>query len=122
MPKKIKFESFKYQLLIACAKFGEQLNVRDRDMWIDFVKSIEFNYENGKATAQWSYPKPGIISHGLRRGQVEFYIRGDTPKYIEQQTKSNRHDGHDEIKYKNSLIFSSLVEELVNEAGLNFSK
>ena len=60
MPKKIKFESFKYRFLVEAAKHrfapqGEGLH------WHDFLNGLDFRYVAGDVAMSWQSPVPGSM-------------------------------------------------------------
>ena len=86
MPKKIKFESFKYRFLIAAQGATYLPEKQNQPAWNDFVRGLEFCYENGGVCIAWQLPVPGKITSPLN--EPKFYLRGDTVKNTERQSEA----------------------------------
>ena len=115
MPKKIKFESFKYRFLIA-AQGGRYLSVGvGQPQWVDFVRALEFSYESGAVGIAWKFVCPGTLSVSL--SEPRFYLRGDNEQYIARQRESGLMDTEDPIKLKNDIYFKEIVMRVAESAG-----
>lgn len=115
MPKKIKFESFKYRFLIAAQ--GEKcLLVGDRQPpWEEFVRKLEFSYERGKVSITWKLGKPGTIS--ISMDEPRFCLRGDDKQHIVRQRKLGLMVTEDPIKRENDAYFKRIVMRMAQSAG-----
>ena len=115
MPKKIKFESFKYRFLIA-AESRQYLSVgMGQPQWVDFVQALEFSYESGAVGIAWKFVRPGTLSVSL--SEPRFYQRGDNEHYIARQRESGLMDTEDPIKLKNDIYFKEIVKLVAESAG-----
>ena len=83
MPKKIKFESFKYRFLIACEHLHHQVNLLKPTEWKAFINRLDFQYDAGDALVSWTQPSSGEMRVVLRGGQAQFYFRGDQPIHVD---------------------------------------
>lgn len=115
MPKKIKFESFKYRFLIAAQGSRHLSAGAGQASWEDFVRALEFSYEKSEVGIAWSLGRPGKLSVPL--GEPRFYLRGDTEQHIARQRESGLMDTEDPIKLKNDLYFKEIVMRVAQSAG-----
>lgn len=119
MPKKIKFESFKYRFLIA-AQDGQYLpDSVDQASWDDFVRALEFSYEKGTIGIAWKFARSGTLSVPL--SEPSFYLRGDNEQHIARQMESGLMDTEDPIKLKNDSFFKEIVMRVAQSAGYQYS-
>jgi 2-polyprenyl-3-methyl-5-hydroxy-6-metoxy-1,4-benzoquinol methylase len=115
MPKKIKFESFKYRFLIAAQGAYSQSERAAQPDWNDFVRGIEFNYEEGSAVIAWGFSNPGRMTVPLT--EPKFYLRGDSEKDVARQRETGLMDAEDPIKLKNDIYFKDMVMRVAESAG-----
>jgi 2-polyprenyl-3-methyl-5-hydroxy-6-metoxy-1,4-benzoquinol methylase len=115
MPKKIKFESFKYRFLIAARGEACQSEGMNQTKWNDFVRGLEFNYENGAISISWQVQNPGNIT--LQLAEPRFYLRGDSEMYVERQRETGLMESEDPIKLKNDVYFREIVMRVAKAAG-----
>jgi 2-polyprenyl-3-methyl-5-hydroxy-6-metoxy-1,4-benzoquinol methylase len=114
MPKKIKFESFKYRLLMA-AQDSEVLLAAGPKEHDDFLNSLAFSYQKGSVIISWKRRAPGEMSIDVR--EAALYTRGDTDQSASQQVKGGMLDGEDPIKVRNDAYFRNLIAKIVDAAG-----
>jgi hypothetical protein len=114
MPKKIKFESFKFRFL-AEAKLAKNLISNHDISWIDFLNKLEFEYRKKEVAVIWKLPNQSEISFDLNL--PNFYLRGD----IKNSKKKVHADSHDQVKKDNEKFFSNAVN-LVAEEAMFFNK
>lgn len=115
MAKKIKFESFRYRLLIAAENARFELPEGRLPSWSDFVRRLEFSYHKGSARIRWQLPVPGEFTAVL--DGRHFCLRGDDATHASYQRASGLTEGEDPIKLDNANFFSKVVTELANSAG-----
>lgn len=115
MPKKIKFESFKYRFLIAAQDRGRLSADMEQPLWEDFVRSLEFSYEKGTANISWKVARPGALSVPL--DEPRFYLRGDNEQHIARQRETGLMSTEDPIKLKNDAYFKEIVTRVAQSAG-----
>lgn len=115
MPKKIKFESFKYRFLAAAQEFTSQRADVSLPEWNDFLREIEFAYEKGKATVAWQAGQPGLMEFGLN--DPRFYFRGDSQQNTERQKEAGMLQAEDPIKLSNDSYFKEVVLRVAQAAG-----
>jgi 2-polyprenyl-3-methyl-5-hydroxy-6-metoxy-1,4-benzoquinol methylase len=115
MPKKIKFESFKYRFLIVAQGYSHYLMVADLPPWEDFINSLEFVYENGGVCINWKLGKPGALS--LPLDEARFYTRGDSDQHIKRQRELGLVNTEDPVKLSNAAYFRELVARVAQLAG-----
>lgn len=110
MAKKIKFESFKYRLLIAFERkrLEDDFGISTDD-WLKFLASLGFLYKNGFVTISWDYPMVGSLQRELT--EAIFYSRGDRQPF-------EGVGDIDTIKNKNEIYFSDLASNIMKNAGL----
>ncbi len=119
MPKKIKFESFKYRFLIAAQNEKCRSVGSGQPSWEDFVRSLEFSYEKGVVRMVWTLGRPGDCSVSLDK--PHFYLRGDNEQHISRQRESGLMDTEDPIKLKNDAYFKEIVTQVAQSAGYKHS-
>lgn len=115
MPKKIKFESFKYRFLIAARGCVQYSAGPGRPAWGDFVRHLEFSYEKGVVGIAWKLATPGSLSSPLE--EPKFYTRGDNDQHIARQRESGLMDAEDSVKLKNNVYFNEIVTRVAHSAG-----
>ena len=115
MPKKIKFESFKYRFLIAAQAGRFRLANGGQPSWENFVRALEFSYEKGEVRIVWGFARPGNLSAPL--DEQRFCLRGDSDQHIARQKASGLMDTEDPIKLKNDAYFRGIVLCVAQSAG-----
>jgi 2-polyprenyl-3-methyl-5-hydroxy-6-metoxy-1,4-benzoquinol methylase len=115
MAKKIKFESFKYRLLIA-AQGSTYLPINTGQVvWYEFLRGLEFNYQNGEVVISWEIPNP--FSMIVHLDKARFYLRGDTEKDAARQLDTGLMKSEDPIKLKNDVYFKEIVMRIAESTG-----
>lgn len=114
MAKKIKFESFKYRLLVEATKChfvpdGHEI------AWSDFLNSLDFRYENGDTAISWPAPKPGELL--VKGGGAKLYVRGDSDAASQRQMTNGIQAGDDPVRLGNQKYFQEIVADLAESAG-----
>lgn len=115
MPKKIKFESFKYRFLIAakgCSHYSAGLGL---PTWGEFIRSLEFVYEKGGVGISWKLGKPNSLS--LPPNGARLYTRGDTDQHITRQHELGLVNTEDPVKLGNDIYFKEVVTRVAQLAG-----
>jgi 2-polyprenyl-3-methyl-5-hydroxy-6-metoxy-1,4-benzoquinol methylase len=115
MAKKIKFESFKYRLLIAAQDTTYQSENPTQPAWNNFVRSIEFSYQKGEVGIYWETSNPSYMAVSL--DEPRFYLRGDSEKDITRQQEAGLMNVEDPIKLKNDIYFKEIVMRIAESAG-----
>jgi 2-polyprenyl-3-methyl-5-hydroxy-6-metoxy-1,4-benzoquinol methylase len=115
MPKKVKFESFKYRFLIAAQKARGFAAATGQPRWADFVNALEFRYEGGPVTISWQAPVAGTLSVPL--SEASFYTRGDNEQSVAHQIEVGLIGTEDPIKLKNDIYFKQVVSRVAQSAG-----
>lgn len=115
MPKKIKFESFKYRFLIAAEQGCFVPHGTARPAWTDFVRGLEFAYQRGTANIQWAGGPAGGLRFDL--SEMEFHRRGDDERHRSEQNLAGLLTVEDPIKQKNEAYFQAAVSKVSEAAG-----
>jgi 2-polyprenyl-3-methyl-5-hydroxy-6-metoxy-1,4-benzoquinol methylase len=115
MPKKIKFESFKYRFLIAAQKAHGFSAVAGQPRWTNFVNSLEFRYEGGPVAISWQAPVAGTLSVPV--SEASFYTRGDSEQSVAHQREVGLIGTEDPVKLKNDIYFKEIVSRVAESAG-----
>ena len=115
MPKKIKFESFKYRFLIAAQGCSHYLVGTDLPTWGNFIRSLEFVYQKGEVCITWKLGKPGALS--LPLDGAKFYTRGDNDEHIKRQHELGLVNTEDPVKLGNNVYFKEVVARVARSAG-----
>lgn len=114
MPKKIKFESFKYRFLEEARVFAIKQNLGDPKKWNEFINNLQFSYDDGEVGVAWNLPTPGSISFELT--QIKLYVRGDSAKSTEKQRDLGLYFSEDHVKNSNHLFFMHAVKLMADKA------
>lgn len=114
MPKKIKFESFRYRFLVAAQDFAA-IAPADRERWRQLLLSLQFAYEGTHARISWEGEHAGSLS--LPLGDADFYTRGDSERQAVRQREAGMMEGEDPVKRKNDAYFREAVGRLAAGAG-----
>jgi SAM-dependent methyltransferase len=115
MPKKIKFESFRYRFLIAAQKLSCQPIVAGQVSWAGFIDALEFRYEGGRVCIEWGGIRAGQLQVSLT--EPRFYVRGDSVANVARQQETGLLDVEDPIKIDNQVYFERLVMSVSESAG-----
>ncbi len=115
MAKKIKFESFKYRLLIAAQNMAYVPVNETKAKWSDFVRALEFNYEKGSARIAWATPNPSSLI--IQLDKASFYFRGDSEKDAVRQREAALMESEDPVKLKNEIYFKEILMQIAESAG-----
>ena len=119
MPKKIKYESFIYQFLVASRKLGDTLEENKRVEWQAFTNHLKFCYQNGFVEISWDLPQKGSIATKLNRSEITLYTRGDTDRAVYNQMEKNDEQPitYDSVKLANSKVFFGLAKQVAADTG-----
>lgn len=115
MPKKIKYESFKYRFLMAAQALTQWRTNPGLPCWDDFLKELEFNYAKGKACVSWRVGQAGALEFAL--DQPRFYLRGDSEQSVERQQEAGMLMAEDPVKLANESYFREAVLRVAQAAG-----
>lgn len=115
MPKKIKFEAFKYRFLIEAAELTMRPTVSGGPSWSDFVGGLEFGYQGGDIHIAWKRPQPG--DYLVKGGQAQFYPRGDSEVHARRQHDAGWLSAEDPVKLSNRQYFRTLLTAVAAAAG-----
>lgn len=115
MPKKIKFESFKYRFLITCREFSHFAAGGGCATWDELINSLDFTLQDNEVCVSWQLANPGSIVCAL--SDAKFYTRGDTAQSAAQQRTMGLDQAEDPIKLKNHLYFHDAVMKMATLAG-----
>src|SRR5882757_3465888 len=108
MPKKIKFESFKYCFLIAAQTIDPlRLSSEVHVGWRAFLLSLDFQYKGDVAQVSWTSGKPGTME--FRLDEAKFYLRGDSDRHAEKQRTAGLLEAEDPVKRANYVHFREIV-------------
>lgn len=115
MAKKIRFESFKYQFLVAAQDGAYRPASENALAWPCFVGGIDFTYQKGAACIAWQLPIPGCIV--VRLDEPTFYSRGDRQKTDSSQDERGPVAAEDPVKLRNHSYFREIVMRVADLAG-----
>jgi len=115
MPKKIKFESFKYRFLVAAQMLYSKSSSGDERSLKDFVKSIDFEYENGCVHVIWGIMEEQRLIYNL--GKPRFYVRGDNELVVRARAEDGSLYCEDPVKLANDAFFREAVLSAAIRAG-----
>jgi len=115
MPKKVKFESFRYAFLAATVRGQTWAATGGQPGWSDFVRSLRFTYEPGRMVIAWPGRPAGTLTVSL--ADVRFYVRGDEAMYVERQRLSGLTEGEDQVRHGNDVYFDAVVADVATRAG-----
>lgn len=113
MPKKIKFESFRYHFLSVARSVP--VSAEGMAGWSNFLDSLVFDYAPGKVVITWHLARPGSVEFLL--DEPRLYLRGDSNKNIARQATLGVIGGEDVIKLSNEDYFRNAVLRVANVAG-----
>jgi SAM-dependent methyltransferase len=115
MPKKIKFEAFKYRFLIEAAEFRMQPKVATHLPWGEFINELTFTYQAGDILITWSRPQAGEWLVPGR--QAQFYTRGDSEAHARKQGEAGLLSTEDPVKLQNQQYFHAALMDVAQAAG-----
>ncbi len=115
MAKKLKFESFKYRLLIAAQKVSVEPRIDINSKWRDFLNDLEFVNYGQEIEIVWQRPLPGRLQILLEK--PKFYFRGDSSKAAIKQQELGLLSTEDPIKLGNDRFYKEVVMKIAESAG-----
>lgn len=115
MPKKIKFEAFKYRFLIEASEFGMRPQAGNTLPWSEFIDGLVFTYQAGDILIAWTRPQPGEMLIPGR--QAQFYTRGDSEAHARKQGESGLLGVEDPVKLQNQRYFHGALLDVARAAG-----
>ncbi len=115
MPKKIKFESFRYRFLIAAQAGRWQSLEAGMPPWPEFLRGLDFQYLPGAIRIAWGGTRAGSLTVALDVAQ--FYTRGDDAAHAEKQETLHLAAGEDPVKLKNQVYFADVVRRVADASG-----
>lgn len=115
MPKKIKYESFKYRFLIE-ANMQRFAPADPQGLpWQTFIQNLEIRYADGDIEIKWQGPHPGALL--VNSGSAKFYLRGDSDAMAKRQADDGLLSTEDPVKLKNQQYFRDVVMKVAESAG-----
>ena len=114
MPKKIKFESFKYRFLIEAESRHFTPPIGVSLPWVNFLQGMDFRYNGGVVDIYWQKPASGSIHIDMA---AQFYLRGDSETAVKRQMNEGMLGVEDPVKIKNKQYFSGVVSQVAEAAG-----
>lgn len=115
MPKKIKFEAFKYRFLMEAAEFRMRPKAATDLPWSEFINELTFTYQAGDILISWSRPRVGEMLIPGR--QAQFYTRGDSEAHARKQAESGLLNVEDPVKLQNQRYFHAALMDVAQAAG-----
>lgn len=115
MPKKIKFESFKYRFLILAQNLEFLPVVDGEQSWKTFLEGLTFSYEVGCARVSWGVGAGGVLVFSLHEPRL--YVRGDRKTGVSNQIETGLFVGEDPVKLFNDAYFNEAVLRVALAAG-----
>lgn len=103
MPKKIKYESFKYRFLMAAHELSFYPSHWQNPSWKMFLASLNFVYRDGAVHVSWGAEMHQQIEFSL--SNPRFYVRGDTVSVVIKQIEEGMMDREDPVKLSNDVFF-----------------
>jgi SAM-dependent methyltransferase len=113
VPKKIRFESFRYHFLSVARTV--QVSGDGMPGWQWFLDRLNFQYYQGKVVIDWGAGQPGTVEFML--DEPHLYLRGDSAKNIERLSSLGVLGGEDAIKSANKAYFRGTVSRVAEAAG-----
>lgn len=115
MPKKIKYESFKYRFLMAAHELSFRPSGGQDRPWTSFLGNLDFAYEDGCAHVSWgSEPGEEVV---FALDEPHFYVRGDSAPVVRKQVEAGMLDREDPVKLSNDAYFRESVRRVAQHAG-----
>lgn len=115
MPKKIKFESFKYQFLSSASKLPVVNNDSGDCSWQKFINKLDFSYQGGTVLVEWESPTFGALEFDLK--EPAFYRRGDLDSSSRLAIATRQVGTEDPVKLLNYKLFEKMVRAVAMQAG-----
>ena len=104
MPKKVRFEAFKYRLLAQASKCNVRKKLHKSLVWQDFLNSLLFEYTSeGKVLIMSSISKTVSLLCDMR--DLSLFKRGDNELAIEKQKLGGLIFSLDRIEKNNAKCY-----------------
>jgi len=114
MPKKIKFESFKYHFLRIANSYEFDRSNKLNKTWNEFIKSLNFTTKNGVVTVEYTRDSNIFVDIDLKK--FSFYERGDVLQ--EKNVNQSMHDPRS-LNFEN---ITHLINHLAEISGFNLDQ
>ena len=115
MPKKIKYESFKYRFLMAAHELSFQPTGGQGQPWKIFLGSLNVAYMDGAVRVSWGADTGQEVEFAL--GEPRFYVRGDSVPVVRKQVEAGMLNREDPVKLSNEAYFRESVARVAQFAG-----
>jgi 2-polyprenyl-3-methyl-5-hydroxy-6-metoxy-1,4-benzoquinol methylase len=115
MPKKIKFEAFKYRLLAEAAEMRVTTLGNGDLPWESFLDQLEFEREKGDIRI--ILPGPDRTTFLVEGNKAQLFRRGDDEAYAKLQEDDGLLAGEDGTKLKNAAYFKAILDQIATMAG-----
>jgi SAM-dependent methyltransferase len=116
MPKRVKFESFKYQFLLGAQRCNYKPTLPEQPSWEYFIEKLDFRSEKGTVCINWDVTQPGSMVFSL--DDPHFFVRGDGEPVARL---SGYGSTGDPVKLTNEAHFNQIVMRLALRAGYETS-
>lgn len=114
VPKKIKFESFRYQLLFAASQRAFTSDSPAAPSWSQFLRQLRFRHAPRAVVLSWGAPAAGEMTFAT--DQAHLHVRSDISLGVDQHS-AGIGAASDPVSAANQQFFSEAVERLAIAAG-----
>lgn len=116
MPKKVRFEAFKYRLLAQASRCNVRKKLHKSLEWQDFLNSLQFEYTSeGKVLIMSSISKTVSLLCDMR--DLSLFKRGDNELAVEKQKLGGLIFSLDRIEKNNAEILQIIITKIANMGG-----
>jgi len=115
MPKKIRFEAFKYRFLSEAENYPMFPGPNAPSNWSEFIDGLMFEYDAGEIVI--THPDIPDLQERAALNEPELYRRGDVDIAINKQRDAGLLYADDSIQLKNEEYFRKVLQCLGEGAG-----
>ncbi|WP_300039597.1 class I SAM-dependent methyltransferase [uncultured Roseobacter sp.] len=115
MPKKIRFEAFKFRLLIEAEDNPMEAGPDTPSDWLTFLDRLHFEYVAGDIVI--THPDVVQINETVALHEASLYRRGDTDVAIKKLDAAGLRYGNDHVQDTNKKYFQKVLSDLGTKAG-----
>jgi len=119
MPKKVRFEAFKYRFLVEAERLTITRGPKAYCDWDDFLEDLSFQYDAGNIVI--SHPSVPDLKESFALNAVTFYARGDNEIAIKKQDAKRLRQQDDKVQSANTEYFHSIIQKITKKAGFQIA-
>jgi 2-polyprenyl-3-methyl-5-hydroxy-6-metoxy-1,4-benzoquinol methylase len=119
MPKKVRFEAFKYRFLVEAESLTITRGPNAHCDWELFLEDLSFQYDSGNIIIK--HPLVPCLNETIWLNTLNFYTRGDAEIAIKKQAARGLMQAEDKVQIINNEYFHEIIKNITKKAGFELS-